>query len=394
MSTGHFGSERGAILVQTAVASLVLVGFMSFVLDYGVYWVSRSQAQNTADSAALAGAISRAYDDFSDPPPMEGPVGMSATRLTETNLVWTAAGAPIISFACPPDVAGGQCVRVAVYRNGEFGSTALPWFFGPILGAVGTHGVVASATAQVRIGNVTNCLRPWAIPDRWVEGRPPVDEFDKYVPAGGGAVLTPQDTYTPPDAVGPGTGWQWPADIGTGITLTFEDPFGGTPINTGDLFPLQLPGVNDYAQNIASCNGQSVAVGDLVPLSVAATAAMTDTGMSNLIASDPGATWNAGLKHIDGSCAPACAAVSPRLVAIALYDVDQYQLNLATGDWSACPGGTPCVRIVNMLGFFLDATVGVAAVSGYLTAYPGLVSTTAPTVSTQSSFLKAVTLVR
>ena len=35
-------------------------------IDYGVMWSSRRQAQNAADAAALAGAISLAYDDPDD----------------------------------------------------------------------------------------------------------------------------------------------------------------------------------------------------------------------------------------------------------------------------------------------------------------------------------------
>ena len=51
-------TERGAILIVVAVALLVLVGFSAIVVDYGILWVSRSQAQAAADAGALAGAIS------------------------------------------------------------------------------------------------------------------------------------------------------------------------------------------------------------------------------------------------------------------------------------------------------------------------------------------------
>ena len=47
-------SEQGAVFVQVGISIFVLMAFNVFVLDYGVMWVSRRQAQNAADAAALA----------------------------------------------------------------------------------------------------------------------------------------------------------------------------------------------------------------------------------------------------------------------------------------------------------------------------------------------------
>ena len=54
-------NERGAVLLQVAVALLALLALSGFVFDYGVMWVSRGQAQTAADAGALAGAISLAF---------------------------------------------------------------------------------------------------------------------------------------------------------------------------------------------------------------------------------------------------------------------------------------------------------------------------------------------
>ena len=43
-------SERGAILVHVAIAMLALIAVNTFVVDYGVMWVARRQAQNAADA--------------------------------------------------------------------------------------------------------------------------------------------------------------------------------------------------------------------------------------------------------------------------------------------------------------------------------------------------------
>ena len=59
-------SERGAVIVHVTIALVGLLAFSIFVVDYGVMWAARRQAQNAADAAALAGAISLAYVDFDD----------------------------------------------------------------------------------------------------------------------------------------------------------------------------------------------------------------------------------------------------------------------------------------------------------------------------------------
>ena len=160
------GDERGAVLVQVAIAILVLTAMATFVVDHGVLWVSRGQAQNAADAGALSGAIARAYDELTDPPASNGKAFNSAMGAALANNVWTAAPTAQVSWACPAGVAG-SCVRVDVYRNGEFGSTPLPTIFGKVLN-ISSQGVRATATARVATGNATNCMRPFAVAE-WLE---------------------------------------------------------------------------------------------------------------------------------------------------------------------------------------------------------------------------------
>ena len=53
---------RGAIMIHVAFALLALLAFSAFVVDMGVMWVSRRQAQNAADAGALAGAVALMRD--------------------------------------------------------------------------------------------------------------------------------------------------------------------------------------------------------------------------------------------------------------------------------------------------------------------------------------------
>jgi Flp pilus assembly protein TadG len=395
------GSERGAILIQTAVAGLVLISFSAFVIDYGIFWVSRNQAQNAADAGAAAGALARAYDDSDDPPDPGGVVVQSASQVAQANLVWTASATPEVSFDCPPGANPGPCVRVDVYRDGEFDSAALPTIFGSALG-ISSQGVRATASAQVAVGNATDCLRPLAMPDRWIEHRPvdgpwaPDSVFQRYAESGPapGALLTPHDDYVPPSAADPGSGLTSSLDLGLQIQLSVADPTESDPITPGWVLPLQLPGSGSYDNNLDRCSGQLMTVGQQVLTDTSSLVGPTTESWGDLMVKDPGASWNAGTRRIDGSCAPSCAPVSPRLVVLALFAPDSYQLMRATGDWSSCPGGARCINIVNIVGFFIDHVVGPGVAVGYLTLHPGLVSTGSPTVDPRSSFLRAITLVR
>ena len=406
MSRATLASERGAVLIQTAVTAMVMIGFGTFVADYGVLWIARHQAQNAADAGAMAGAIARAYDDFDDPPAAGGVADLNASQIAGANPVWGAPSAPVTSFTCPADIVAvdpnSRCVRVDAHRDGENGSTALPTFFGPIFG-ITSQGVRATATARVHVANATNCLRPWAIPDKWTEGAAG-PQFSKY--GAGGALLVPHDDYTPPDATGPGSGMRFATsnaalgDLGLFVPTTLYTAI-TDQILTGWIVPLDPPG-SDYASSRDACNGQPVAVGDQIPISATIPIPFD---FHNLYLADALASWNG--RAIEHSCAPfSCfspSALSPRLVAIAVFDVDIFQYRQARGNWSdcpplsasclPCPGGplAPCVSIVNIVGFFIEDFMGS---SGHLTSYPGLIPTDAPKLSAASSFLKAITLVR
>ena len=87
---------------------------------------------------------------------------------------------------CPPGAPGlpDTCVKVDVFRNQARGN-ALPTFFGRVADVM-DQGVRATATAQIATGDTTDCLRPWAIVDRWNEFGPegptpgPLSTYDKY----------------------------------------------------------------------------------------------------------------------------------------------------------------------------------------------------------------------
>jgi Flp pilus assembly protein TadG len=56
--------ESGFSLVFVGLGGLALVGASMLAIDVGMLMSARSQAQNSADAGALAGAIALAYDDY------------------------------------------------------------------------------------------------------------------------------------------------------------------------------------------------------------------------------------------------------------------------------------------------------------------------------------------
>src|SRR5262249_36782661 len=111
------------------------------------------------------------------------------------------------------------CLRANVYRSAAR-SNALPTFIGQMIG-ITSQDVRATATAQVLSGNSVECLKPWAVADKWAEhwenGAPnsapwtPANNFDKYKKQGNKwlpdpSVTTP-DVYIAPTSTNPGTGF-------------------------------------------------------------------------------------------------------------------------------------------------------------------------------------------
>lgn len=113
-------SERGAVLIQVAIALVALMAFSAIVIDYGVLWVSRNQAQNAAD----AGALGAAYHMMTHPTDDPGTIA-HGQAVANRNAVWNEAPAAanvlvVPKINCPPGSSGpGQpgCVKVDVYRG-------------------------------------------------------------------------------------------------------------------------------------------------------------------------------------------------------------------------------------------------------------------------------------
>ena len=336
-------SEHGAVLVNVGIMIFGLVAFGTFVTDYGILWVSRRQAQNSADASAHAGAVALAFDNANDKT-VNGPAQTVAFNMSQTNVVWGAPPSVIpgtdITFPVCPDDATTNCIRVDVYRTNTRGNP-LPTFFGRLVGNT-QQDVKAMAVARVAGGNASNCLRPWAVADRWNDTVAPAGKFN------------PGDQYIPPVQGGPPT-TGYNAKLDKGVELVMKtDP--ANQYSNGWFQALDFGhGASTYRDAIRYCVGDEYGVTDIVPQENGNMQGPTQQGVNDLIRLDPNAYWNG--QSIVNSCVNTgtCyaydnnqnmvpnpnATVSPRVVPIPLFDPAYYQ---STGQ----------VRIVNIVGFFVE----------------------------------------
>jgi hypothetical protein len=413
---GRAGSERGAVLVQVAIALIGLIALSAFVIDYGVMWVSRRQAQNSADAGALAGAISLGFVDMND----QALARQSALDVATQNWVWGTppdiTPADVTFPVCPPGSPGAgtnSCIRVDVFRNQRAGGNPLPTFFSRLVG-INEQGVRATATAEVLFGESTDCVKPFAIADKWVEFRNdqgPVgwseeDTFERYVPNGSnrGALLDPADYYeaagTPGGQYAPnGTGFTRDStalggsDHGRRIVLKAGNP--NDAIAPGWYHPVVInptegPGGAVYRDNIATCDNTVIGPGTVLPVEPGNMIGPTSQGIRDLIAQDQSASWDPNLYGpgqggVAGGCmAAGTCAISPRLVAIPVFNPDIYDAGRASGRID--------IVVTKVLGFFIDDMSGNDVI-GYLTTYPS-----APRTGTSNTpgaaFVVSITLVR
>jgi Flp pilus assembly protein TadG len=433
----RIGEERGAILIQVAVAMLGLLAFSMLVIDYGILWSARRQAQNAADAGALAGAIGLAFDDptdFSD----TGPAKQSAHAAALANKVFGESPdnnistditflAPGLASQCPDDPPA-TCVKVDVYRTSSR-SNPLPTFFGRLAGII-AQDISATATAKVTSGTSVTCMRPFAILDKWDEydsvspghehdydqGRldpdfdPFTSTFDKY-PVSGEKNPIESDYYVPSVNCDPADKGCTPI-AGTGWTPFAAD--GVTPIDYGRLVeihtgaqdqtssgyfqPVRLhlgdSGAKDYCTNITTCDPSvSVSIGQVISTENGDMVGPTDkclfTDKDSLANEDPTARWVVDAAHPNGAVLSDDFGdnQSPRIVPLPVIDPDEF--------YASDPHGHSTLTVHNILGFFIEDQVGHG---GHTVTRGRLINVPSDNVggstTSASSFIKKIILIR
>jgi Flp pilus assembly protein TadG len=347
--------ERGMTLVMVATGMIAFLSATMLAVDVGMLMVARTESQNAADAGALAGAVALAYDD---------PLNRTATGPAVLNAMAAAkAGDNSVMNAAasvnPEDVTFPTTtqVQVRVQRSSARGNP-VSTFIAPMFG-ISTVDVGAIATAEVSPANAMTCVKPFTVPDKWIEVQtPPWDPDDTFdvVDKKGKPIANP-DIYIPP---GPGyTGYNAVADKGTPVTLKAGS---GTNIAPSFYFPYSIgnvSGASEYSWNIGNCNTTVHGFPHLLQAEPGNMVGPTSQGMAELIDRDPSAYWDTYNNKVVSTMHP-----SPRVVAIPLFDPVYYE----TGKQN---GRNADLKAVNYMGFFVEEMQGNSVV-GRITPIGGM----------------------
>ena len=351
--------ERGMSFVFVGMGFMAFLAATTLAMDVGMFMTARSQAQNSADAGALAGAVALVFDDFNN---------RSASGPAVQNAIMTASSTAnrVMSTAVsvtPPDVTfpndpNGQPtrVRVNVFRNTARGNpvtTLMGVYFG-----VSTVNITAVATAEASPANAQTCVKPFMIPDRWTETQtPPWDANDTFDMYNNGNLLANPDVYVPADQPGY-TGYNAYSDKGMQLSIRAGT---GNNIEPSMYYSWKMPGDiggDFYSNNISGCNQSLVHWGDLVIQEPGNMVGPTNSGIDDLIAKDPTAYWDTAQNKVVSSMSP-----SPRIAPIPLYDPVYYSTGKANGR-------NADFKVANWIGFFVVSRNG-NNVTGRITPISG-----------------------
>ena len=114
--------QSGMSFVFVGLSLMALLSASMLAVDVGMLMTARNQAQNSADSGALAGATALLYDDYANRT-ASGPAVTNAVAGALANQVMRQAVAVSpADVQFPNDPAGNPSrVRVTVYRDGQAG---------------------------------------------------------------------------------------------------------------------------------------------------------------------------------------------------------------------------------------------------------------------------------
>jgi hypothetical protein len=330
--------ERGMSFVFVGLGFMAFFAATTLAIDVGMFMTARSQAQNSADAGALAGATALVFNDFNDRT-AGGPAVQSAINTAMANVVMgsTVSVQPTdVTFPLGPTGASDR-VKVDVYRTASR-LNPVSTLIGPIFG-INNVDIWATATAEASPANAMTCVKPFTIPDRWEENSvPPNNTFDRY--DNHGNLLPNADVYFPPDSP---SYMGWNANQHKGTAMTIRAGIGNN-IEPSFYFSWKMPGgigADPWEWNISNCNPTIITRPYTMTQEPGVMSGPFTAGIDALIAQDPNAYYDAAQGRVVSSQSP-----SPRVFPIPLFDPDIYQAGITNGR-------NATLEMVNWVGFFL-----------------------------------------
>jgi len=353
--------EDGFSLVFVGLGFMAFLAVSMLAIDVGMLMTARSQAQNSADAGALAGATALVYNNYDDRT-VSGPAVRNARAAALGNQVMSrAVDVKNSDVTFPLDPAGvNNRVKVDVFRTvarggGADGSDnnggAIPTLIARYFGILSAD-ISATATAEASPADAMTCVKPFTIPDRWLEdGSRPSTAEDAYTSG--------TDVYRSPRDPNP-TGYSYKTDVGLQITLKAGND---TKIAPSFYYPWDMEGddrgADDYRWSIGNCNVDVMEFDQLFVVKPGNMVGPTKQGMADLIARDPDAEWDTSTDTVRSAMKP-----SPRVVAIPLFDPVYYYEGKMNGRNAS-------LKFVNYMGFFIERMNGNEVV-GRITPIGGL----------------------
>ena len=170
--------ERGMTLVMVATGMIAFLSATMLAVDVGMLMVARTESQNAADAGALAGAVALAFDDLRRPHSHRSGCpqrdrGRHRGRQQRHERGGVGHRRRTSRFRQSTQV------RVRVQRSSARGNP-LSTFIAPMFG-IDTVDIGAVATAEVSPANAMTCVKPFTVPDKWIERQtPPWDPDDTF----------------------------------------------------------------------------------------------------------------------------------------------------------------------------------------------------------------------
>src|SRR5215510_7435497 len=253
--------ERGMSFAFVGIGLMTFMAATALAVDVGMFMTARTQAQTSADSAALSGVTALVYNSWTDRT-TGGPAVQSAMNTAAQNTVmWGVVSVQPTDVTFPNDPSGQpNRVKVDVFRTAGR-SNPVTTLLGSLLGH-STIDIAATATAEAAPAGGMTCVKPFIIPDKWQENTNPpfnmnTSTYDRYDNQGN--LLSPADVYT------------WPGytmrDRGTLLVLRAGS---GSNIQPTFYFSWSMPGMPQgeiggdwYRENISGCNTTVISRGEV-----------------------------------------------------------------------------------------------------------------------------------
>lgn len=295
-------NEDGATLAFVALLLFVFLGVAALAVDLGRLMGARTQAQRTADAAAMAGAAAFPLGLEDE----DATTGLAKDWAVDYGAANEVMGdGPVIRRDEDVDVIYNEAkVRVRVLRTSAYGGP-ISNIFATALG-FGASNVAADAAAQAFPAGKATCPLPWVLVDRWYsesvspprlttqwddddDDQPPFDPAVDYYERGGATL--PYVPYNP-------TSWG-AQDKGTVFRIKPGNPHEAP--HPSWYYPVVVgtgPGGNEYRNAIANCDRSvSIEIGDVLDVEPGNMPGPTGQGVDGrdgLVAKDPTAYWDEG----------------------------------------------------------------------------------------------------